>query len=191
MSKRRRCLYCKDYFDMTEMVKIKVGWFCCHEHIAQYAADRQRKQAEKTRKRAQVERKRQYRDNDLRHQMKLCVEAVHAYVKYRDRFEPCISCGIEMGKWDAGHYRSVGACKELRLYPLNIHKQCFQCNGPKGSNAVEYRIRLVRKIGLVMVERLEEANGVTKQNIDVIKGITAHYKPYIKLWREFYRESIA
>ena len=58
--------------------------------------------------------------------------AVNEYVRLRDAHLPCISCDstpndndlMTGSRWDAGHYRSVGACPELRFEPLNIHRQC-------------------------------------------------------------------
>jgi len=90
------------------------------------------------------------------------------YIRERDKPEPCISCGLydheiptphRGGKWDAGHYRTVGAAPELRFEVLNCNKQCKGCNNP-GPNRAErvarqYRINLIKKIGLAKVEWLE------------------------------------
>src|SRR5450830_1149272 len=89
--------------------------------------------------------------------------AVNEFVRLRDAHLPCISCDslpndhdlITGSRWDAGHYRSVGACPELRFEPLNIHRQCVKCNRNLSGNAVEYRIRLVMRIGADQVAWLE------------------------------------
>eukprot|EP00659_Diplonema_papillatum_P005157 gene5157-7891_t len=89
--------------------------------------------------------------------------AVNEYVRLRDAHLPCISCDstpndndlMTGSRWDAGHYRSVGACPELRFEPLNIHRQCVKCNRNLSGNAVEYRIRLVLRIGAEKVAWLE------------------------------------
>lgn len=81
--------------------------------------------------------------------------AVNEYVRLRDAHLPCISCDsmpndndlMTGSRWDAGHYRSVGACPELRFEPLNIHRQCVKCNRNLSGNAVEYRIRLAQRGG--------------------------------------------
>src|SRR5471032_767954 len=89
--------------------------------------------------------------------------AVNEFVRLRDAHLPCISCDslpsdhdlITGSRWDAGHYRSVGACPELRFEPLNIHRQCVKCNRNLSGNAIEYRIRLVLRVGAYQVAWLE------------------------------------
>ena len=110
--------------------------------------------------------------------------AVNEYVRLRDAHLPCISCDstpndndlITGSRWDAGHYRSVGACPELRFEPLNIHRQCVKCNRNLSGNAVEYRIRLVLRIGAEKVAWLEGLHPACKYTVDEIKAITAEYR---------------
>lgn len=110
--------------------------------------------------------------------------AVNEYVRLRDAHLPCISCDsmpndndlMTGSRWDAGHYRSVGACPELRFEPLNIHRQCVKCNRNLSGNAVEYRIRLVQRIGAEVVAWLEGPHQARKYTIDEIKTIKAEYR---------------
>ena len=110
--------------------------------------------------------------------------AVNEYVRLRDASLPCISCDsmpsdhdlITGSRWDAGHYRSVGACPELRFEPLNIHRQCVKCNRNLSGNAVEYRIRLVNRIGADKVDWLEGPHSARKYTVDEIKTIKADYR---------------
>ncbi|AZF05634.1 recombination protein NinG [Pseudomonas sp. R5-89-07] len=110
--------------------------------------------------------------------------AVNAYVRLRDAYLPCISCDstpndndlMTGSRWDAGHYRSVGACPELRFEPLNIHRQCVKCNRNLSGNAVEYRIRLVSRIGAEKVAWLEGLHPAYKYTIEEIKAIKAEYR---------------
>ncbi|KPG69118.1 recombination protein NinG [Pseudomonas libanensis] len=110
--------------------------------------------------------------------------AVNEYVRLRDAHLPCISCDstpndndlMTGSRWDAGHYRSVGACPELRFEPLNIHRQCVKCNRNLSGNAVEYRIRLVQRIGVEMVAWLEGLHPARKYTVDEIKAIKATYR---------------
>ena len=76
----------------------------------------------------------------------------------------------------AGHYRSVGACPELRFEPLNIHRQCVKCNRNLSGNAVEYRIRLVLRIGAETVAWLEGPHEPRKYTVEEIKTIKAEYR---------------
>ncbi|MCX4067287.1 recombination protein NinG [Pseudomonas sp. S1Bt30] len=110
--------------------------------------------------------------------------AVNEYVRLRDAHLPCISCDstpndndlMTGSRWDAGHYRSVGACPELRFEPLNIHRQCVKCNRNLSGNAVEYRIRLVLRIGAEKVAWLEGLHAPCKYTVDEIKAIKAKYR---------------
>jgi hypothetical protein len=110
--------------------------------------------------------------------------AVNEYVRMRDAHMPCISCDsspsdhdlITGSRWDAGHYRSVGACPELRFEPLNIHRQCVKCNRNLSGNAVEYRIRLMVRIGAEKVAWIEGPHEARKYTVEEIKAIKAEYR---------------
>ncbi|MGY2171838.1 recombination protein NinG [Pseudomonas gingeri] len=110
--------------------------------------------------------------------------AVNEYVRLRDAHLPCISCDstptdndlMTGSRWDAGHYRSVGACPELRFEPLNIHRQCVKCNRNLSGNAVEYRIRLVQRIGAEKAAWLEGLHPACKYTVEEIKAIKAKYR---------------
>ncbi|PHH38702.1 recombination protein NinG [Pseudomonas putida] len=114
--------------------------------------------------------------------------AVNEYVRLRDAHLPCISCDsmpndsdlITGSRWDAGHYRSVGACPELRFEPLNIHRQCVKCNRNLSGNAVEYRIRLVQRIGADKVAWIEGPHQPQKFTVEEIKTIKAEYRAKTK-----------
>jgi len=114
--------------------------------------------------------------------------AVNEYVRLRDAHLPCISCDstpndndlMTGSRWDAGHYRSVGACPELRFEPLNIHRQCVKCNRNLSGNAVEYRIRLVQRIGTEKVAWLEGLHPPCKYTVEEIKAIKAEYRAKTK-----------
>ena len=110
--------------------------------------------------------------------------AVNEFIRLRDAHLACISCDslpndydlMTGSRWDAGHYRSVGACPELRFEPLNIHRQCVKCNRNLSGNAVEYRIRLVLRIGADKVDWLEGSHPARKYTVDEIKAIKADYR---------------
>ena len=61
----------------------------------------------------------------LRHWQKVTQGVVNKYVRLRDRNLPCISCGkwdhelkeaVRKGKWDAGHFKTVGGHPEIRSF---------------------------------------------------------------------------
>lgn len=112
----------------------------------------------------------------------------NTYIRLRDQRLPCISCDslpsdhdlITGSRWDAGHYRSVGACPELRFEPLNVHRQCVKCNRNLSGNAVEYRIRLVKRIGAEAVEFLEGPHKPQRLTIEDLQAIKALYRQKLK-----------
>ncbi|EIM14120.1 recombination protein NinG [Pseudomonas chlororaphis] len=107
--------------------------------------------------------------------------AFNAWVRERDAKLPCISCGRHhQGKYDAGHYRTVGSNPALRFEPLNCHKQCVPCNQHKSGDIVNYRIELVKRIGQDQVEWLEGPHSARKYTADELKALKAKYRELIK-----------
>jgi hypothetical protein len=99
---------------------------------------------------------------------------INKYVRLRDQGQPCISCDKpDNGQHQrhASHYRSVGACSALRFDLTNVHASCQQCNSHKAGNVIEYRIRLVKKLGIEKVEWLEAQNQITTYDIDYLKRL--------------------
>ena len=115
-------------------------------------------------------------------------KAFNAYIRARDYGQPCISCntpiqwgaGATGGVCDAGHYLSVGARVNLRFEPLNCHAQCKRCNNQLAGNAVNYRIGLIKKIGLKSVEFLECDHTPKKYSKQDLIGIVGEYKIKLK-----------
>jgi len=104
------------------------------------------------------------------------------YIRERDKHLGCISCGTTTSnQYAAGHYRSVGAMGALRFEELNVHKQCNRyCNMELSGNIINYRINLVKKIGLEKVEWLEGPHQPKHYTIEEIKQIKILYKEKTK-----------
>ncbi|VVN20941.1 hypothetical protein PS662_04363 [Pseudomonas fluorescens] len=104
-------------------------------------------------------------------------QAFNAWVRERDAELPCISCGRHhQGKYDAGHYRTVGSNPALRFEPLNCHRQCSPCNTQLSGNIVNYRIALVKRIGAEAVDWLEGPHEAMKYTVEELKAMTADYR---------------
>lgn len=104
------------------------------------------------------------------------------FIRFRDRLAgfSCISSGRPLD-WsgnatDAGHYRSVGAAGHLRFNEDNVHAQSKHDNQYKAGNVVEYRINLIKRIGLDRVEALENNNTVHKWTKDEVRAIRDQYR---------------
>ena len=129
-------------------------------------------------KKAKIKNKK--RKQDLKTNSQLLKEAqreFNKFIRLRDKEKPCISCGrLDVVKWDAGHYRSVGAASHLRFNEDNCHKQCARpCNSDLSGNILEYRKGLIERIGLEKVEKLEADNGAKKFKRDEILQIKSTY----------------
>lgn len=109
--------------------------------------------------------------------MKDTQKAFNAWVRERDANLPCISCGRHHpGKYDAGHYRTVKSNPALRFEPLNCHKQCVPCNQHLSGNIVNYRIELVNRLGVDLVDWLEGPHEPKRYTVEQLKAMTADYR---------------
>lgn len=116
-----------------------------------------------------------------------CQTAFNAWVRFRDRNEPCICCGrwpssqsLTGGEWDAGHYLSRGSHPHLRFDVRNVFKQMKGCNRPGGTTAASFRAGVVARIGLAAVEALEADHEPRHYTVDQLIAMTAHYKQELK-----------
>lgn len=163
----------------ASFVPRKLGQAVCSPACA--IIDAPRNQAKARKALAQVERSEiKIRKEKLKSRsdhMKDTQTAFNAWIRERDGALPCVSCGRHHeGKYDAGHYRTVGSNPALRFEPLNCHRQCSPCNTQLSGNIVNYRIELVRRIGITSVEWLEGPHEPQKYTIEELKALTAKYR---------------
>lgn len=112
---------------------------------------------------------------------------VNQYVLYRDRNEPCCTCGTTKPdvKYDAGHYRSRGACQELRFELTNIHKQCsVTCNVHGSGKRAEYNEFIKEKYGEDHYNWLIGPHPTLKEQFPHWEDIEKECQRYRKLLRE-------
>ncbi|EIM3171206.1 recombination protein NinG, partial [Escherichia coli] len=130
---RRKCKVCGEWFHPAYD---NVRW-CSPEHGTILAIElrtrekvkalarkiKAQKEAEKAARRRQAERRKAVRP--LSWFIRQAQQAFNAFIRYRDRDLPCISCGRHHeGQYHAGHFRTTGAHPELRFDEDNCHKQC-------------------------------------------------------------------
>jgi len=108
-------------------------------------------------------------------------QAVNAYIRARDKGKPCISCGKATKPGDhAGHWKPTSTSPELRFSESNIHLQCVQCNLYLHGNVAQYRLGLMGRIGIELVEWLESKHPPAKWTIDELKELKKVYKNKLK-----------
>lgn len=117
--------------------------------------------------------------------------AFNAYVRARDARLPCISCGrFHEGAWDAGHYLTTGARPELRFDEDNVHRQCVPCNRHLHGNLIAYRVGLIQRLGLAVVERLEGPQEPKRYTVNELRQIRDGYRRKAReLQRQLEKES--
>lgn len=172
----KKCKICNNEFNPRNSLQK-----CCSMDCALvYAkADQQKRQVKQERKELKEKKEALKTKSDW---LKKLQAVFNRYIRLRDKDQPCISCGrYHQGKYDAGHYRSVGAYPELRFNEDNVHRQCVPCNQYKGGNGIEYRLGLIERIGLERVEFLERKDHPPlKLSNDEIKALIKMYKEKCK-----------
>ena len=164
--KPKSCKVCGTKFTPRATTQIVCSWQCS---IAFTNKEKEKRDRQEYRQKKQELKSRRDWLNEAQ-------TAFNAYIRLRDDKLPCISCGRHhQGQYHAGHYRSVAAASQLRYNEDNVHKQCQPCNTHKSGNAIEYRINLVKRIGLEKVEKLENNNNVVNWTIEQAKEIKDLY----------------
>lgn len=128
--------------------------------------------------------KQKVRDNDRSWHIKTLQREFNKFIRLRDKGSSCISCrkspnfspSIGGSGIQAGHFRSVGACPELRFNEFNVHIQCFRCNTHLSGNIKGYRPGLIEKIGIEKVEWLEGHHEPKKYAIPELKDMLKNYR---------------
>ena len=179
----KSCRHCKTKFAPVRPMQVVCSPFCAIQITATKNAQVRKKavaldKKETKAKLVKLKTKSQW--------LKEAQQAFNAWIRLRDKVAgyACISSGRPLdwtgNQTDAGHYRSTGAAKHLRFNPDNCHAQSKRDNRYLAGNAVDYRINLIKRIGLERVEALESDQSVKKYTIDDLKAIKIMYNLKIK-----------
>ena len=172
--KLKSCKVCKEKFLPRSTTQVVCSWQCSISYTNQEKEKRDRKEYRE--KKEELKTRSEW--------LKEAQVVFNRWIRERDALLPCVSCGLHKSNYDAGHYRSVGAAPQHRFNEDNVHKQCVQCNQHKSGNAIDYRINLVKKIGLERVEKIENCNEVVRHSIEDAKAIKKLYNEKLKLSRK-------
>ena len=181
--KQHKCKECGEYYTKFRSTQ-QVCSVKCAMAMGKRKAEEKRKKQEKS-DRLEAGRRMRARKEALKSRsdwLKEAQKAFNEFIRLRDADLPCISCGrYHQGQWHAGHYRSGGACPELRFNEDNTHNQCSACNNHLSGNILEYRLGLIEKIGLERVEFLErQDHPPLKLSVEEIKDLIKAYKAKVK-----------
>jgi hypothetical protein len=188
MLRSTKCPHCKKklpdgYRIHPECVE---GWYAAQsakQKAAKAKADAKRRKMDRA-----TDRARRRALETIPELIKAAQREFNAYIRARDKDKPCICCGrmasdkdlLTGSRWDAGHYRSTGSASHLRFHEDNCHRQLVFCNRHGAGRAVDYRLGLIARIGLLAVEALETNNAPKKWERDELRQIAATYKAKLK-----------
>ena len=175
MTKPKACKQCGSLFTPARPLQAVCGAFCASKLVR--ASKKQERESFKVRKEA---------IKTIPDLIKEAQIVFNQWTRRRDQLagHPCISSGRPLD-WsgnatDAGHYRSTGAASHLRFNEDNCHAQSKHDNQYLAGNVVDYRINLIKRIGLDRVEALENNNTPHKWTREELLEIKATYKRKLK-----------
>ena len=174
---QRKCLVCKDKFTPQNNTQIVCNPACAVEYMK-----RQRSKEWKQQKK-EIKQKLETKSEVL----KAAQIVFNTYIRLRDKNKNCISCDKKLvGKYDAGHFFSVGAYPNLRFNENNVHGQCVHCNRDKHGNVKEYDLRLQKLLSEEDYQNLlKQRHEPLKLSIDQVKDLIKEYKIKIKEIKDF------
>lgn len=177
---RQRKCRCGCGSSFTPRSSLHVAYsMACALKLAEKQRERKAQQVAKVARKADREAKEKLKTRS--DWMKEAQTAVNAYVRERDKELPCISCGrFHEGQWHAGHYLSRGAHPELALEQRNIHRQCAPCNTHLSGNQVKFRLGLIARHGVELVDWLEGPHEPKRYTIDELKAIRDEYRTRLR-----------
>jgi hypothetical protein len=198
-----KCKVCK-----AEYTKRSTFQATCHkiECALEYVRRKNKKDHEQKIKEQRRKDKQWLEENKSKSELtKEAQKEFNKYIRLRDYFDDCISCGADRfsiekeqgwkvgGAWDAGHFLSRGAHPNLRFNTYNAHKQCKTCNGGSGkfshkekTTTEKYRANLIDKIGESKVARLEEDNSIMKLDKDYLRRVRDVFRKRARLTKRRY-----
>ena len=167
----RTCKICKTKFEPTNSsVQMVCGFDCSIKYVC-------KQKEKKWQKEKKVLKEKLKTTSDYLKEVQV---VFNKWIRLRDKGKPCISCGNPAKKENAGHYRSVGSSPQLRFEPLNNNLQCEYCNTFLHGNLINYRINLIKKIGLDKVEWLEQEHPPKHYSIPELILLKEEYKEKIR-----------
>jgi hypothetical protein len=173
MIKTRKCKYCKAQFQPYTTLQKN-----CFEPDCVTAWVQETKDKNWKRKKAKLKLDLM----TIQDYIKIAQQVFNKWINLRDKGLPCISCDKPInGRVNASHYFNANNHWSVRFNEFNVHSSCITCNQYLSGNLIEYRSRLINKIGIEQLTLLElEANKTRKFTIEELKQIINTYKLKIK-----------
>jgi len=179
--KDKKCKICKVKFTPTRQLQPTCNEMEC---MIAYSDKHLAKKAKETKTQHRIE-KREFNNQDVKKRTNDLKKVVQEYARLRDFHEVCISCRKPSAKqWDGGHFMNAEYHSKVRFNTLNINKQCSHCNDFSASNALNYKIHLIDKIGLEKVEWLEQQKGICKYTPEYLNRFIKIYRKRVRILKK-------
>ena len=189
----RKCLYCGVEFMPRNSKQVVCSYFCDLELMkkqskAKYEAELEKLRYATKKDKSRLKREENAKFKQLKDKVKqdsyqkrliLAKNVFQAWIRQRDKYLPCISCGIKEATWNAGHYKKAEIYSGVIFDEINANKQCVYCNKWLDGNLDKYREGLVKKYGEEVVKDLEKRADESRQykyTDGELKAIKKKYK---------------
>jgi hypothetical protein len=168
-----RCKNCSEKF---EPIRFNMKYCLKDECVRVWVESEKAKQWKKTKAKAKQDLM------TLSDYLKLTQQVFNKWINLRDKGLPCISCAKPItGRVNASHFWNANNHYNVRFNEDNVHSSCITCNQFLSGNLLEYRTRLISKIGIERFNILEaESKETRKFTKDELKEIINTYKEKIK-----------
>ena len=177
---QRTCLNkdCKKKFTPVNATNIVCGYPCSIKYAQQLREKAEKKQKKDHNKWKKAEKEKLKTKSDY---LKEAQVVFNLFIRTRDKGLPCISCDSVMTKKiNASHYFNANNHHFVRFNEDNVHSSCEYCNQFLSGNLIEYRPRLIKKLG---IDRLNELHLIARK--------TANYSiPELINIKQIYKEKL-
>jgi len=176
--KQKTCKICKNKFAPIRDLQPTCSEYEC---MLEYA-NKTLKAKTKEKKVIAHREKKKLLESDIQHLKKVAQKIFNEFIRLRDSGLPCISCGKIIGQTETSHcshYRPATNSR-LRYDEKNCWRSCVKCNVFLSSNAIKYREALIEKLGLEVVEELDNTNGIYRYTPEELLEIISIYKLKVK-----------
>lgn len=188
MLKKKKCKYCGVLFSPRTSLQKN----CFHSDcIKKFYEENKAKISKVTTNRKQAERKELKEKMLTISQLKQRARTpFQKWIRLRDSDKPCISCGSNSDKVDAGHFKKAEVYFGLTFDKDNVHSQCQKCNRYLGGNEANYRQGLVARFGEQFVLDIEKRADETRDYKHSREELEEIKNYYLKKLRDAKRDIV-
>jgi hypothetical protein len=172
----KKCKNCGKQFEPSNTIQSVCGLKCA---LKVSAAKTKQKEVEK--KKLNLKLKESLKTlGDYKKELQIEVNKI---VRLIDEGCKCLACGITNAKFDASHFRGVGAWDNLRFNLHNIYSGCARCNTYQNGNLIKFREGIIETFGDSQMAYIDDLNVIypsIKLNKDELAERTKIAKKAVK-----------